>query len=291
MRIYAIANQKGGAGKSGTTVCLAGALVDMGKRVLVVDLEPQATATEWLGARPVASLATARQELEDTYGPALLSALLDGKALPVYDTPSGVAIAPSGNAMNSFEIEAARLAPGQRELLLRRSISELAALWDYVFIDCPPSLGLTTINALAAADRVIMPVRLHSASRTPLVRLFLAAQEVADAFNPGLDLLGIVGTFHRKNLNHSADMIDWLRGTFPADIPFKTVIRDLTHTAESHAHQKPVTQYVRDADLRGSLAVEDFQALAREFIERDEAIDLDRDTDNNPAEEETPDDA
>lgn len=266
MRI-AVANQKGGAGKSGTTVCLAGALVDLGKRVLVIDLEPQATATEWLGARPVANLDTAAEELDDTFGPGMLEALLNGKSLPVYKTTSGIDLAPSGNAMNSFEIEAAQRPAGERELMLRRSLDELPKdMWDFVLIDCPPSLGLTTINALAAAHRVIMPVRLHSASRTPLVRLFLAAHQVADAFNPDLDLLGIIGTFHRKGLNHSADMIDWLRTTFDDDLVFKTVIRDLTHTAESHAHQKPVTHYVRDAELRDSKAKDDFECLAHEFL-------------------------
>jgi chromosome partitioning protein len=273
MLTVAVTNQKGGVGKSAIAVCLAGALVDKGKKVLLIDLEPQATATEWLGARSAADLEHAQSALVDDYGPALLGALLEGKALPAYETRSGVFLVPSGNALNAFEIEAARLTPGKRELLLRASLEQLPKLWDFVLIDCPPSLGLTTINALAAADRTLMPVKLDSASRTPLVRLFRASQEVQQQFNPKLDLLGVLGTFYKKQVNHSADMLEWLQTTFgPAgdDLVFRTVIRELTHVGESHGHQQPVTQYVKSAGLRGSRAAKDFQDLADEFLERAE---------------------
>lgn len=289
MLTVAVTNQKGGVGKSAVAVCLAGALVDKGKQVLLIDLEPQATATEWLGARSAADLEHGPAALEDQYGPAILTALLEGKALPAYETRSGVFLAPSGNALNAFEIEAARMSPGKRELLLRSSLNQMPKLWDFVLIDCPPSLGLTTINALAAADRTIMPVKLDSASRTPLVRLFRATQEVQQQFNPSLDLLGVIGTFFKKQVNHSADMLDWLHETFrPAgdDLVFRTVIRELTHVGESHGHQQPVTQYVKSAALRSSRAAEDFESLADEFLERAEVAirDLDESHSDQPKE-------
>ena len=102
----AVANQKGGVGKTASTIGLAGCLVDKGFRVLVVDLEPQATATEWLGARPPAT----QQNLpEDLYGPPLLDALLNGKPLSAFETPSGIDIVPSGNQLGAFEIAAAHI--------------------------------------------------------------------------------------------------------------------------------------------------------------------------------------
>lgn len=264
----AVTNQKGGVGKSGVSVCLAGVLAELGYRVLIVDLEPQATATEWLGARLPGEVSVLP---DDIYGPRLLSSFLEGTAPPVCGTLSGVDLVPSGNELGRFELEAAAIPPGKREKLVRVSLEALERRWDVVFIDCPPSLGLLTVNALAAADWVLIPVKLDSASRTPLVRLFTAAQEVQQSINSELDLLGVVGTFYRKAANHSSDMLDWLREQFDQEaqeLVFRTVIRENTHIGESHGHQMPVTQYVRRQDLRGTIGERDFRALADEFLER-----------------------
>lgn len=276
MITVAVTNQKGGVGKSGVTVCLAGVLVDHGYKVLVIDLEPQATATEWLGARPTGDV----QSLpEDLYGPALMEALLHGKALPVYHTTSGIDLAPSGNALSGFDIAVASSKPaGERELLLRASLEQLQPLWDVVLIDCPPSLSLLTVNALAAADSSLMPVKLEAASRTPLVRLFLATREVQQQFNEKLELMGVLGTFHITSTNHQAAMFDWLKGQFGEDGPdaephpivFQTPIRQNVHISESFGHQKTVTHYARDEKIRQCNGVIDFEAFAQEFIERAE---------------------
>ena len=153
---------------------------------------------------------------------------------------------------------------GERELLLRRAVEPLPTLWDVVLIDCPPSLGLLTVNALAAADTVLIPVKLDSASRTPLVRLFIAAEEIHQTLNPRLDCLGVAGTFYKKTGNHQADMMNWLRSQFSGhgddegaeDLVFRTAIRDNTHIRESHGFQMPVTHYMREQKIRHSNGLE-----------------------------------
>lgn len=275
MKIVAVANQKGGVGKTGVTVGLAGCLVDEGYRVLVVDLEPQATSSEWLGALPPATKSALP---EDTYGPVLLEALLNGKPLTPYETGTGIFLVPSGNELNSFDIHAARMESGQREYLLKRSLDQLPKLWDIVLIDCPPTLGLTTMNALVAAHSLLIPVKLDSASRTPLVRLFTAAEEVHRRFNPELDLIGVLGTFHERRRNHQGDVFDWLKDQFniadqnleegehPCVFPFP--IRLSPHVSESHGAQLPVTHYLRQEGIKKSVAREDFETFTAEFIYR-----------------------
>ena len=277
MITIAVANQKGGVGKTGVTVGLAGALHDNGYQVLVIDLEPQATASEWLGALPPGR----KGELpEDVYGPQLLEALLHGKPVTPYETPSGVFIVPSGNGFGGFEIHAARMPQGKAEGLLKASLAMLPALWDVVLIDCPPSLGFTTMNALTAATGLLIPVKLDSASRTPLVRLFTAAQEIHGGLNPNLDLIGIVGTFHERVRGHQRDVLGWLNSEFAGvdedldegeyPIVFPYPIRLSQHVSESHAAQLPVLAYLRQENIRQSVAREDFELLAEEFVRRSE---------------------
>ena len=275
MITVAIANQKGGVGKSATTVCLAGCLVDRGYRVLVVDLEPQCTATEWLG---LLSPSNRGDDLEDPFGPALMRAILDGEEPPVYRAPCGCDLVPGGNELHAFDIDAARIKRGEREYLLSQALEKLRPEWDVVLIDTPPSLGLLTVNALTAADYLLLPVKLESASRTPLVRLIAAAEEVHQEFNERLDVIGVVGAFYDTRRQHSRAIFGWLKEQFAeadrelqpehGSLVFPKPLRNCTHVSESVNAQLPVTAYLREEKIRSSIANEDFNALADAFVLR-----------------------
>ena len=139
-------------------------------------------------------------------------------------------------------------------------------------------LGLLTTNALAAANGLLLPVKLDSASRTPLVRLLTAAEEVFRTLNSELDLVGIVGTFHERRRNHQADVFEWLKAQFagaeespPGDeypMVMPRPIRLCPHVSESHAAHLPVTHYLRARKIRQSIARDDFEAFAAEFVSR-----------------------
>ena len=256
MKRIAIANHKGGVGKSGLSVCLAGALRDEGRRVLVVDLDQQATATEWLGLRHPGELVD-----EDAFGARLLETLACGQPLEALAHPSisGVDVIPCGSGFAPFERQAACQIASER--LLERALDGSTAKWDYVLLDCPPSLGLVTVNALVAADLLLVPVEPKSASRTPILTVLRLAQEVQSLINPRLELLGIVASRFQPRLQHR-QVEAWLRAHFHEQV-FDTVVRESTHVSESHAFQKPVTQY-----LSASNGAADYQALCREMLDR-----------------------
>jgi chromosome partitioning protein len=256
MRTIAIANHKGGVGKSAVTVCLAGALAEVGKRVLVVDLDQQGTSTEWLGARHPGELAQT-----DLYGARLRDALADGLPLDplVLQTRTGVDLIGCGTGFAAFE----RAVSGQlaAEGLLARALAQLPRSWDFILLDCPPSLGLATMNALVAAERMLIPVEPKSASRTPILTLLRVARDVSELLNRDLELLGIVVSRLQHRIQHR-QVQSWLRSSF-GDRVLQSALRESTHIGESHAFQKPVTAYMPICN--GS---DDFRVLRDEFLSR-----------------------
>ena len=256
MKTIAITSHKGGVGKSGLTVCLAGALREAARKVLVVDLDQQATSTEWLGLRHPGEIVD-----EEPYGGPLRETISSASSIGhlVRASMSGVDVVPSGSGFASFDQSVAGMIASER--LLARSLAGLPSHWDYVLLDCPPSLGLVTVNALVAADSLLVPVEPKSASRTPILTILRLAREVQTLLNPRLDLLGIVPSRFQPRLQHR-QVDEWLRTTFGEDV-FATVIRESTHVSESHAYQTPVTRYMPDCN--GSI---DFMALCSEFLDR-----------------------
>jgi chromosome partitioning protein len=256
MKTIAITNHKGGVGKSGLTVCLAGALREAGRNVLVMDLDQQATSTEWLGLRHPGELVD-----EEPFGGSLRDTVASASSIShlVLQSLCGVDVVPSGSGFASFDQAVAGTIAAER--LLTRSLSGLTSDWDYVLIDCPPSLGLVTVNALVAADALLVPVEPKSASRTPILTILQLAREVQAQLNPRLELLGIVASRFQPRLQHR--QVDaWLRANF-GDQVFDSVIRESTHVSESHAYQLPVTRYMPKCN--GS---SDFKALCSEFLSR-----------------------
>jgi chromosome partitioning protein len=249
VQTVAIVNHKGGVGKTTTAVCLSGALVEQGKRVLLIDLDPQASASKWL-------------EVNDS-GRALLDTLIDdGDLMPlVYQTTSGIDLIPCGVQFAAFERDAGAEPGG--EFFLRQAVKRLPDdAWDFVLLDCPPSLNLTSVSALVASDFMLVPVEAKIMTLEPLTRLFQTADGVIKRLNKELRLAGIVICQADLRTNHARDVIDALRKKFGSDV-YDAIIRENTLLAEAVGFRKPITLY----DPKSSGA-QDYRKLAVEFENR-----------------------
>lgn len=251
MKVVAVTNHKGGAGKTTTTVCLAGALAEAGWRVLVVDLDAQASASSWLGI-PMGE-----------HGKELLDTLVEDRDLvPLVRETScpGVECVPNGFAFAAFDRVTATEAGG--EFLLRRALGRLKDRWDVVLLDCPPSLDRVTVNALVAASDVLLPVALRYPSLEPLGRLFQLVAQVGDRLNTSLEHLGIVGIGMDKRKRHPGEVLGLLKEQF-GDLVFDAVIRETIRFPEATANSQAITTFESTG-----LGAEDFRALAGEVAER-----------------------
>jgi chromosome partitioning protein len=247
LRRIAISNQKGGSAKSTTTVNLAAALAEEGRRILVVDLDPQANTTTWLGA-PIGNGAL---DLFTTSTPV-------GDLIAESQT-SGIAVIPSSPQLNGAERSLAREVGA--ETTLRRRLGEIApGRWDYVMIDTPPTLGLLTLNALAAVEELIVPVETHVLALAGVAQLLETIKTVNERLNPVLAIGGVLACRVDIRTRHANDVIESLRGTFK-NLMFKTMIRENIRLAEAPSFHQPITAY----DSRSTGAA-DYRALAVEVL-------------------------
>ncbi|MBM3537487.1 MAG: ParA family protein [Alphaproteobacteria bacterium] len=248
MRIIAVTNQKGGSAKTTTTVNLAAALAEAKKRVLVIDLDPQGNTTSWLGIT-----APDRGALE------LLTDIDPPESLIRESTTVGVDCIPSTRGLNGAERQLAR--EMSAETTLKRRIAGMAgARWDYLLIDTPPTLGLLTLNALAASDELIVPVEAHVLALAGVAQLFDTVRTVNERLNPSLTIAGIVACRVDTRTRHASDVVDSLRHTFTSQV-FKTEVRENIRLAEAPSFHQPITTY--DPRSTGAL---DYRALAREVL-------------------------
>jgi chromosome partitioning protein len=251
-QIIACANQKGGVGKTTTVVNLASYLVMAGERVLVLDLDPQGNATSGLGLD--------RNSLDRS----IYDAVIDDvrlRDLVVTGPVPGLDIVPSSIALAGAEIELAPLE--QRERRLSRLARAIADDYDYILIDAPPSLGLLTVNALTAADAVLIPLQCEYYALEGLTQLIATINLVRDHLNPALAIHGVVLTMFDARTNLSADVAAEVRRYLDGAV-YETVIPRSVRLSEAPSHGLPISHYRPDS--RGAEA---YAALAAELRARD----------------------
>ena len=247
-QMLACANQKGGVGKTTTVVNLAACLAGDGRRVLVIDLDPQGNATSGLGSGRAAA------------GASVYDALMGGAELGALVVPTGtpgLSLVPSSIALAGAEVELAGVP--QRERRLHRVFAAVRSDWDVVFIDCPPSLGLLTVNALTAADAVLIPMQCEYYALEGLSQLIATIHLVRDHLNPALAVQGVVLTMFDARTNLSAEVAAEVRAHLGAAV-FQTVVPRSVRLAEAPSHGRPIAAYAPES--RGALA---YRALATEL--------------------------
>jgi chromosome partitioning protein len=253
-RILAVTNQKGGVGKTTTAINLAASLAVAKKRVLVVDSDPQGNLTSGVGLRGHATPA-------GTVYDALLSDQLSDPAAFILQTKiAGLFAIPSDRNLSGAEVELVNA--DHRETRMRRLITPLRDTFDYILIDCPPSLGLLTLNALVAADAVVIPLHCEYFALEGLADLVSTLRRVRSTFNPELDIEGVLMTMYDERTNLGQQVSKDVRAFFQEKV-FDTVIPRNVRLGEAPSHGMPVIMY--DAKSRGAEA---YLALAREVLMR-----------------------
>ena len=248
-KTIAFANQKGGVGKTTSCVNLGACLYEAGAKVLLCDFDPQGNATSGLGVDKVAAFPTVYEAIVGTAQAANAVVTTDfGDLLPANKALSGATV-------ELIDLEG-------REFLLRKALEPLDAAYDFILIDCPPSLELLTLNCLCAADTVLIPVQCEYYALEGLSDLISTIRAVKGRLNPAIDVEGLLLTMYDGRTNLSLQVAEQVKRHFPGKV-FSTVIPRNVRLSEAPSHGKPVSAY--DAVSRGALA---YRQLAEEFLER-----------------------
>jgi chromosome partitioning protein len=252
--IISLANQKGGVGKTTTSINLAAALAQQGKRVLLVDADPQANTSSGLGIEI--------QHLDNTVYECLINGIDPTTAILPTSTDN-LFLIPSHIDLVGAEIEMLNL--DNRENILKRVLAPLRAQFDYILIDCSPSLGLITINALTASDSIIIPVQCEFFALEGIAKLLNTIKIIKSNLNPALRIEGFLLTMYDARLRLSAQVHDEVRRHF-GDLVFNTVIARNVRLSEAPSHGMSVLEYDRN-----SKGAKNYTNLAKELIRRQKA--------------------
>lgn len=251
-RVIAILNQKGGVGKSTTAINLGAALGELGKQVLLVDLDPQGNTSSGLGIE--------KGELDRCVYDVLIddeTTLLD---VIVPDVCDGLDVAPATINLAGAEVEL--VSAMARENRLKEAIGSVRGKYDYVFIDCPPSLGLLTVNALVAADKLLIPIQCEFYALEGVTKLLDSMKRVKTYLNPSLDIFGVLLTMYDGRTTLSKQVASEVRGFFEK-LVFDAVIPRSVKVSEAPSFGQPITEY--DPTGKGAQA---YRALAKEVVRR-----------------------
>lgn len=253
MRKIAIINQKGGSGKTTTTVNLAASLAEKRRSVLLIDLDAQASATQWFGVGKGHK--------------GIYAVFVDHVAIAdviVKTSCDSIDVIPSSSWLVGLDKRMAQ-EMGAETLLKHCLSADVVQRYDYILIDCPPTLGILTVNALCAVDEIIVPVETRYMALHGLVQLLETIDVIKARLNPSLCVAGIVPCRVDKRTKHAREVVGELQKNFKS-LLYKTAIRENVRLAEAPSFAQPITQY--DATCNGSL---DYRALAREVIKQEKA--------------------
>lgn len=250
-KVIAIINQKGGVGKSTTAINLSACLGELGKHVLVVDFDPQGNATSGFGI----DKDTLERDVYDT-----LMNEVPLADIVVSSPVEGVDVAPASIQLAGAEIELVSVMA--RESVLSFCLEGVRDAYDYIFVDCPPSLGLLTVNALVAADSLLIPIQCEYYALEGLSKLLESMRMVKGRLNTGLDVFGVVMTMYDVRTSLSKQVVEEVRSYFK-DKAFETVIPRNVKLSEAPSHGLPVSLYAPTS--KGAIA---YAALAQEVVDR-----------------------
>jgi chromosome partitioning protein len=254
-RIYTLVNQKGGVGKTTTAINLGAYLAQHGQRVLIVDLDPQANATSCLGVDK-------RGVQASTYD-ALLSGEIPASSV-LFNERLQLSLLPSSPALAGAEIELVE--ESGREFRLKNALSTLVGKYDYILVDCPPSLGLLTVNGLVAAkDGVLVPVQCEYLALEGLGQITQTIERVQSALFPKLRVRGVILTMFDPRTNLSTDVVKEVNNHFPGQV-FKSVVPRSIRLAEAPSYGLPISAYAPT-----SVGAQAYESLAKELLKGDGA--------------------
>ena len=253
-RIYTLVNQKGGVGKTTTAINLGAFLAQLGQRVLIVDLDPQANATSSLGVDK-------RTVQASTYD-ALLADDIPASSI-LFNERLQLSLLPSSPALAGAEIELVEEA--DREFKLRHALESMDGKYDYILIDCPPSLGILTVNGLVASrDGVLVPVQCEYLALEGLGQITQTIERVRSGLFPDLQVRGVILTMFDPRTNLSTDVVKEVNNHFPGQV-FKSIIPRSIRLAEAPSYGLPISAFAP-----ASVGAKAYEALARELLKGDE---------------------